>query len=434
MKQDRYGALPIMLLFLALWLLTLMQVTVAEQNNTDKVTGKGRISFEFPWNIEAKVEVNLTPKLINLASKSVSNAADVLELIQMLDGIYVRTYDRKTVDEQELVNYFRWKLKEDTWETFLKIKADNETLEINLLFDEDKIYGIFVTVISKTPEEVIFVNIVGKIAPERVEDLLRNLGNFGVMDIDIRRKLRMQAVSTRRTGQRELLAVKVDYPPTVDGILDDACWKIAPQTDEFTHGYYENPVEDNSVVKMVYTSKAIYVGWSLYDSQPDKIVARQTRSQEMWGITEDWVSFDIDPFHTHQYSDMICFMANPFGVTRVTIPGIAVDRIDHERMDRWKAAAKILENGWTVEMEIPWEILNYPQTTEPIWMGINLQRSQARTRTSSSWSNTGYPVRTEYDGHWLHVLPPPKSIDRQGLLDTLEIDGYSEYWTYAIFQ
>ena len=421
MKQHRYRSLTVMLLFLVLWLM-LMHATANEQNETDKMEGKGLISFEFPWNIEAKVEVNLTPKLINLASKSVGNTAEGSELLQMLDGIYVRTYDRTTVDEQELVNYFRWKLKEGSWETLVKIEEDNETLEINLLFDEDKVYGIFVIVIPKTPEEVIFVNIVGKIAPERVEELLRNLGNFGVMDIDVRRKLRMQAVSTRRTGQRELLAVKVNYPPTIDGILDDACWKIAPQADEFTHGYYENPVEDDSVVKVVYTLKAIYVGWSLYDSQPDKIVARQARNREMWGITEDWVSLSLDPFHTHQIGDVIWFMANPFGITHVLIPSRYVDFIDHKRMDRWNVAAKIVENGWVVEMEIPWEILNYSETTGPIWMGINFQRSQARTRTSSSWSNTGYPIRPEDDGHWMHVLPPPKLSDTQEGLDTLKTD------------
>ena len=416
MKLHRTRLLPLILLFSGLWL-TQVQVTSAEQSNTDKVARKGLISFEFPWSIETKVEVNLTPKLINLAAQSIHNTAEVPALIQMLDGLYVRTYDRKSVDEQELVSYFRWKLKEDPWETFVKIMGDNETVEINLLFDKDKVYGIFVILIPETPEEVIFVNIVGKIAPERVEDLLRNLGNFGVMDIDVRRKLRMLAISTRKTAKRELLAVKVNYPPTIDGILDDACWKIAPQADEFTHGYYENPVEDDSVVKIVYTPKAIYVGWYLYDSQPNKIVASQTREQIVWGIEEDWVSFDIDTFHTHQFTDMICFMANPFGIRSAVIPGRHRDSTDHERKDQWHVVTKIVENGWIAEMEIPWEILNYPETTEPIWMGINFSRSQARTRIASKWSNIGYPERPEDSGHWMHVLPPQKFPAAQGLVD-----------------
>jgi hypothetical protein len=83
----------------------------------------------------------------------------------------------------------------------------------------------------------------------------------------------------------------------------------------------------------------------------------------------------------------------------------------------WNVAAKIVEDGWVVEMEIPWEILNYPETTEPIWMGINFSRSQARTRIASKWSNIGYPERPEDSGHWMHVLPPQKFPAAQGLVD-----------------
>lgn len=403
MKLHRYQ----LLLFISLWLI-LLQITFAEHNVPHKVVTKGRVSFEFSWSVEAKVEVNLTPKLINVAAESISNVVEIPKLIQMLDGIYVRTYDTEIVDERELVSYFRSKLKEDTWETLVKITQDNETVEINLLFDEDKVYGIFVIVISEISQEVTFINIVGKIAPERVEDLLLNLGHFGVMNINIRRKLKMQEIFARKTVQRELLAVKINDPPIIDGILDDMCWKIAPQADNFTRSYYETPVEDDSVVKLVYTPKAIYVGWSLYDARPNKIVARQNTEERLWGITEDWAAFEIDPFHTYQQT---LFMTNPFGITRVRIPGRYVNRVDRERRDQWRAATKIGADGWTVEMEIPWQILDYPETTEPIQMGINFQRSHARPRIASLWSNVGYPTRAKDDGNWLHVLPPPKSVN-----------------------
>ena len=407
MKHDTSRVLAVVLIF-SVSGLTVMSRAANQQREIDKIAEKGRISFEFPWELEPKVEVNLTPKLIGLASKSVGNTAEGKALLQMLNGIYVRTYDRETVDEQELLNYFRWKLGAAGWKVFVSLQGEDETFVIYLLLDGEWVYGVFGLIIPKTPEVAVFVNIVGKIAPERVEDVLRNLGDFGVMDIDIRRKLRGQAVSSRRTGRRELLAVKVDYPPVIDGVLDDACWKIAPRADAFTSGYYETPVRDDSVVWMVYTAKAIYLGWYLYDSQPDKIVARRTREQKMWGVTEDWVSFNIDPFHTHQEGDEIWFMANPYGITRVLISRRYKDIRDHERNDQWKVAANILENGWVVEMEIPWEILAYPETLEPIWMGLNFQRVQGRKRLSSWWSNTGNPQRPEDGGHWIQVLPPQR--------------------------
>ena len=427
MKPNRQLSLPFMLLFLPLGL-TLMHGTITlAQNETDKVNAKGLISFEFPWAIEAKVEVNLTAKLINLASKSVSNAAETTALIRMLDGIYVRTYDRKTVDHQELVTYFQERLKADEWEILFKINEDNETVEINLLFDEDTVYGIFVIVIPKMPEEVTFVNIVGKIAPERVEDLLRNLGNFGAMDINVSSKLKEQAVSIRSTNQREMLAVKIDYPPIIDGILDDVCWKIAPHAEGFTDVNTRDPIADDSVVKLVYTPKAIYVGWHLHESRPSKIIARQTKDQVRFkGTTEDWVSFSLDPFHTHQHDDQTFFMANPLGTKYAHISGKDPDNADNEWINKWNVAAKIVRDGWSVEMEIPWEMLDYPEMTEPVQMGINFQRVQAHTRTHSWWSNIGPSARYKDDGHWMHVLPPPKASDRQGLLRTFPLDKYSE--------
>ena len=424
MKLHRHRLLLFILLFFVLWLIS-TQTTVAQQSETGTVEKKGLISFEFPWVVEAKVEVNLTAKLINLASKSVNNAPEEKELIQMLDGIYVRTYDRKTVDEQELVNYFRQKLERDKWEILFKIKEDNETVEINLLFDEDKVYGIFVIVIPKMPEEVTFVNIVGKIAPDRVEDLLRNLSNFGAMDINVSGKLKEQAVPIGNTIRREMLAVKVDYPPTIDGILDDACWKIAPQADRFTHVRTKKVIEDDSVVRLVYTPKAIYVGWHLYDSQPNKIATVQTKDQIRFdSAIEDWVSFSIDPSHSHRFSGRTFFMANPLGKKYIKINPRDPDK--DKRINQWNVAAKIVKDGWIVEMEILWDVLDYPATTEPILMGINFDRFQARTWTHSWWSNIGVTERYEDDGHWLHVLPPRKSSGMQGLLNTLEIDSYSE--------
>ena len=112
--------------------------------------------------------------------------------------------------------------------------------------------------------------------------------------------------------------------------------------------------------------------------------------------------------------DFISFMANPYGVKLIQIAQGNLWFTDAERRDRCNIAAKIVENGWVVEMEIPWEILDYPETTEPIRMGINFERVHARTRTASVWSNVGFPLyRSKDDGHWLHVLPPPKWPDTQ---------------------
>lgn len=216
------------------------------------------------------------------------------------------------------------------------------------------------------------------------------------------------AAQNTQTVKKELLAVKTEQPPTIDGILNDACWQDAPKAIGFTDQRTEKPAKNQSVGRVVYTDEAIYVGLHLYDDMPDKIVARQTKDQTGIG-GEDWVSFTIDPFHTHQYSDRNFFIVNPLGTK---FAHLATGRAaKSEWIGLWKAAAQIVEDGWVVEMEIPWQILDYPNTTEPVRMGINLDREQQRTGERSWWCNLGVQEFRENDGHWIDVLPPPRKRD-----------------------
>ena len=216
------------------------------------------------------------------------------------------------------------------------------------------------------------------------------------------------AAQNIQTVKKELRAVKTEQPPTIDGILNDACWQDAPQAVGFTDERTEKPAKNQSVGRVVYTDEAIYVGLHLYDDMPDKIVARQTKDQTGIG-GEDWVSFTIDPFHTHQYSDRNFFIVNPLGTKYAHL---ATGRAaKSEWIGLWKAAAQIVQDGWVVEMQIPWQILDYPDTTEPVRMGINLDRFQQRTGERSWWCNLGVQEFRENDGHWINVLPPPRKRD-----------------------
>lgn len=208
-----------------------------------------------------------------------------------------------------------------------------------------------------------------------------------------------------QTVQKVLSAFKIEHSPTIDGVLDDECWQDAPQAMGFTDQRTGKPAKNQSVGWLFYDDAAIYVGLRLYDDFPDKIVARQTKDQSGFG-GEDWVSFSLDPFHTHQFSDRNFFMTNAIGTKYAHL---ATGRAaKSEWIGLWKAAAKIVNDGWVVEMQIPWQIFDYPDTTEPIRMGINLDRFQQRTGERSWWCNLGVNEFKENDGHWINVLPPKR--------------------------
>ena len=216
------------------------------------------------------------------------------------------------------------------------------------------------------------------------------------------------AAEDAQTVNKKLRAVKISQPPVIDGTLDDACWNQTPKANTFIDERTEKPAKNQSTGHLAYTDKAIYVGLHLYDEAPDKIVARQTKDQTRF-LGEDQVSFSLDPFHTHQMSDRNFFIVNPLGTKYAHIASGRAEK--SEWIGLWNAAAQIVEDGWVVEMEIPWQMLDYPDTTKPIGMGINIDRLQQRTGEKSWWSNLGVNEFRENDGHWVDVLPPPRKRD-----------------------
>ena len=221
----------------------------------------------------------------------------------------------------------------------------------------------------------------------------------------LREVLEGAARPMKQQNAKELPAVKIDQPPVIDGQLNDAAWQHAPQGTDFTDRNAGGaPAEDQSTIMMVYTDEAIYFAGYFFDSEPDGIVARQVEDQ-IRPFGEDWISLTIDPFHTHQFTDRTFFMANPLGSKFVSHPPpfVGMDEISN----MWKAAASIVADGWIVEMEIPWEMLNYPETAEPIDIGINVDRGHARTGANTWWSKVDFVQDDRVDGHWTGVLPPP---------------------------
>ena len=205
---------------------------------------------------------------------------------------------------------------------------------------------------------------------------------------------------------KEIPGRKITTPPVIDGKLDDAVWKKAPRYTGFVDRNMNNePADDQSVIQLVYSDEAIYLAWYCYDEEPDLIAINVTEHQ-IRPFAEDWISFTIDPWHTHQFQDRVFFMSNPNGIKFVSHPPFHVPIEDLPIM--WNIGASIVDDGWIVEMEIPWKLLDYPDTDEPIDIGINFDRGHLRTGANTWWSKVGFIENDRNDGHWVNVLPPKK--------------------------
>jgi Domain of unknown function (DUF4252) len=147
-------------------------------------------SAPFPVTLEKELaarasnftEVTLDKSMLSFASKFLngkdSDDAKVRELIQKLDGIYVREYDFDKEDQYTTaeVESVRKQFAGSEWSPMVRErskKGDGTDVYVKLVNGD--IHGMFV--LDAEPRELTFVFISGPIRPE---DLNQLGGNFGI--------------------------------------------------------------------------------------------------------------------------------------------------------------------------------------------------------------------------------------------------------------
>ena len=164
-------------------LLIIIRSIVAEAQEETNI--RGHITFDFPKTSEPNIEINLSGKLIRLVAKVAKDDQKTAELLEMLEGVYVRGYHSSDVDLDEVNHYYKNKLTEEGWDVIAKVKENDEIVEVHILFDQDIVNGLFITVAGT--ERAIFVNVFGRINPEQIGKLLDSLDvdNLGNVDIGL---------------------------------------------------------------------------------------------------------------------------------------------------------------------------------------------------------------------------------------------------------
>lgn len=220
---------------------------------------------------------------------------------------------------------------------------------------------------------------------------------------------------------RSIQAVSTSQPPEIDGSLDDSCWQDAPYVTGFVDKFFDKVVADQTITCLLYDDEYIYVAFHCYDSQPERIIALETK-RDGYFRNDDYVAFCIDPFHAHQFDYRSFFVVNAIGTQFSQIAGGRASKTEWK--GDWKAATRRVADGWTAEMAIPFAILSYPSTEVPVTIGINFDRKQQRTDINSFWSNIGPQEHTDKDGHLEGIVFPKKSFSRRFSVMTYAFGGY----------
>jgi hypothetical protein len=163
---------------------------------------------------------------------------------------------------------------------------------------------------------------------------------------------------------------------TVDGVLDEPAWESARR---FTLDYETWPSENTPALVeteawVTYGESALYVGFHAYDPDPASIRARIADRDNAFG--DDFLGIGIDTFNDERRA--FEFFVNPLGVQMdMFLDGVSGD--ESESWDAiWHSAGKITEDGYVVEMEIPFNQLRFPAgKQEHVW-GFDLVRFYPR--------------------------------------------------------
>ena len=168
----------------------------------------------------------------------------------------------------------------------------------------------------------------------------------------------------------DIHAVRTAQLIVIDGKLNEACWKDAPETTDFVQRDPKEwaPATEPTSVRVLYDDNALYVGVHLYDSHPDSIVARLGR-KDVGQSSDDFV-VGIDPYNDHQTG--FYFGVDAAGTCQDG--NLYNDMWSDDSWDGvWEGVSVIDSVGWSLEMRIPFSQLRYHQSDQQIW-GIDFER------------------------------------------------------------
>ncbi len=182
----------------------LLCLPVSAQENT------GRVNFKWYNSPSPEYEFDLDQSTITDLLEEPS--ADILSLYRTVNNIYLGSYHRQGLNYEQMFTYYKNRLITRGWNIYQK----NESLIIFTLRPKDYVVGIFVIVHSGN--DVFLINILGKITPKRVTDLLRNIKLLGI-DIPQLNKLTQlpeSVIAPQPETKENSITPKSDTAPDID--------------------------------------------------------------------------------------------------------------------------------------------------------------------------------------------------------------------------
>lgn len=163
-------------------------------------------------------------------------------------------------------------------------------------------------------------------------------------------------------------------PITVDGRLVEGAWRNATPV-PLPYEWFprdNEPVEVATVCRIAFDDRSLLVGCRARDPDPEEIRARYADRDEIG--EDDRLALYLDPFGDRRTAFWLA--VNPLGVQS---DGLFLQGDLDQGWDTiWESAGVIDDEGFTVELAIPFRSLRLPSTRESSW-GLLVERTRPRS-------------------------------------------------------
>lgn len=184
-------------------------------------------------------------------------------------------------------------------------------------------------------------------------------------------------------NKRFIVASCAELKVIVDGRLDETAWDDVNFQSEFLQREPNEgqPATERTEVGVLYDNKNIYFGLKCYDSEPDKIIAKEMR-RDADMRDDDHINLILDTYHDRRSG--FYFVTNPHGSKRDAVLANEGRNYNSAWDGIWTARAQKNDQGWFAEIAIPWKTLRFSEQDSVVW-GINFSRTIRRKNEEVFW-------------------------------------------------
>jgi hypothetical protein len=185
---------------------------------------------------------------------------------------------------------------------------------------------------------------------------------------------------------------RIDETADVNGILDESAWAQAARLVGFSQ--YQpvdsRPAEEQTEVLVWYSPTALHFGIIAHDRNPGAVRATVADRDNL--SRDDTVTVYLDTFNDKRRA--FFFTVNPLGMQE---DGVRTEgafnagtmfggNTDKNPDYQWDSKGRLTEDGFVVEVRIPFKSLRYPSSGPQRW-GLNVERKVQRTGYLDTWTD-----------------------------------------------